>query len=56
MPTYVMLLAARRSENQLDVGDIGFSAGMLAFIAISFVADQQQWSKYYDRILENLIR
>lgn len=56
MPTYVMLLAARKSENQLDVGDIGFSAVMVAFLAISFIADQQQWSKYNDRILETLIR
>lgn len=52
MPTYLMLLAARRSEDQLDAGDIGFSAVMAAFLAISFIADQQQWSRYNDRVLE----
>ena len=45
MPTYLMLLAARKSVDQIDAGDIGFSALMVAFVAATFVADQQQWSK-----------
>ena len=40
-----MVLASRRSENQLDVGDMAFSGAMIAFVALSFVADQQQWSE-----------
>ena len=45
MPTYLMLLAARKSEDRLDLGDMGFSAAMVAFVAITYLADQQQWSK-----------
>ncbi|KAL8796869.1 MAG: hypothetical protein Q9195_000952 [Heterodermia aff. obscurata] len=44
MPTYVMLLAAKKSGNYLDAGDLGFSAVMVAFVALSFAADQQQWN------------
>ena len=45
MPTYLMLLAAKKSGDHLDAGDLGFSAAMVAFVALSFVADQQQWSR-----------
>ena len=45
MPTYLMLLAAKKSGDQLDAGDLGFSAVMVAFVALSFAADQQQWSR-----------
>ena len=44
MPTYLMLLAAMKSDG-LDAGDVGFSAAMVAFVAITFLADQQQWSE-----------
>ena len=46
MPSYLMLLAASISEDQLDAGDIGFSGLMVALVATTFVADQQQWGKY----------
>ena len=45
MPTYLMVLASRKSENHLDNGDIAFSGAMIAFVALSFLADQQQWSE-----------
>lgn len=46
MPTYLMVLASRTSENQLDLGDMAFSGAIIAFVALSFVADQQQWSEH----------
>jgi len=51
MPTYLMVLAARRSENQLDIGDMAFSGAMVAFVALSFMADQQQWSECVPTVL-----
>ena len=45
MPTYLMLLAARRSGDQLDAGDMVAAAVMVAFIGVTFIADQQQWSE-----------
>ena len=55
MPTYLMVLASRKSENQLDIGDMAFSGAMIGFVALSFVSDQQQWSKCTRRsIISNI--
>ena len=48
MPTYVLLLTSRLTGNELGWVDIIFSAGLVALVMLSFLADQQQWGELND--------
>jgi len=47
MPTYVLLLTERLERGSLHGVDIAFASTIVALIAVTAIADQQQWSMSY---------
>jgi len=45
MPTYVLLAASKLTGEQMLPLDIWFSQGLVGFVLLSAIADQQQWSR-----------
>lgn len=46
-PVYIELLVSRLAQERMNLADIVFHRALFVLILIEFVADQQQWSKYY---------
>ncbi len=45
MPTYVMVLAARFTEDKYQASDILFSLVLVDLVLAAYFADEQQWSE-----------
>lgn len=47
MPSYLLLLASSITGDTIHLLDIGISQGLVVFVSLAAMADQQQWSKYF---------